>query len=318
MGDLPGASLGILHRQLGVISAAQLRNTGVSDRSRRRLLATGVIEPAGRSVYRVPDIPLTFQSRLVMLSLQHRRGFITGPTAGGLVGLRRMPRASRVHFCVPHGLHVDVGNHVQLRQSNYIAPHHVRRLDNGIAIADWGRLAFDLSADLAHTDLASALEQMLQWQVVETTDLVDIARELCGRGRPGSRQFARVLVERHPGPAAESHPELRVLDGLRRCGVPVVPQVAGLQLPNGSSIRIDMAVPEVRWAVEVDVHPDHLDLVGTTRDKRRDRQLHLIGWQVERVTRLDLLDLRRTLDELVELYEVRRADVEREGSDATW
>ena len=72
-------------------------------------------------------------------------------------------------------------------------------------------------------------------------------------------------------------------------------------LPNGSVIRIDLAVPAIRWAVEIDVHPDHLLLQGTTKDKRRDRQCHLIGWQVERVTEIDLLDLASIVDELVAL-----------------
>lgn len=60
------------------------------------------------------------------------------------------------------------------------------------------------------------------------------------------------------------------------------------------------------WGVEVDVHPDHLLLHGTTADKRRDRQAHLIGWQIERVTALDLLDLEAVADELAALYLIRR------------
>ncbi|HEY0519618.1 MAG TPA: hypothetical protein VGC84_09010 [Ilumatobacteraceae bacterium] len=108
-------------------------------------------------------------------------------------------------------------------------------------------------------------------------------------------------------PAAESHPEVLVGDALRARSVPVVPQLADLVLPNGTRIRIDLAVPAVKWAIEIDVHPDHLFLEGTTRDKRRDRQCHLIGWQVERVTDLDLLDLANLIDELVDLYRVRSA-----------
>ncbi|MSV82497.1 MAG: hypothetical protein F2868_17750 [Actinobacteria bacterium] len=57
--------------------------------------------------------------------------------------------------------------------------------------------------------------------------------------------------------------------------------------------------------MEIDIHPDHLLLDGTTRDKRRDRQCHLIGWQIERVTELDLLDLEAICDELAQLYHVR-------------
>ena len=94
---------------------------------------------------------------------------------------------------------------------------------------------------------------------------------------------------------------------MRAHGVPVVPQLARLRLPNGANIRIDLAVPAVRWAIEIDVHPDHLLLEGTTRDKRRDRQCHLIGWQVERVTEIDLVDFPGLVDELVALYGARLA-----------
>jgi very-short-patch-repair endonuclease len=46
-------------------------------------------------------------------------------------------------------------------------------------------------------------------------------------------------------------------------------------------------------------------LDGTTKDKRRDRQCHRIGWQIERVTEIDLLDLAGLVDELVALYQSR-------------
>jgi hypothetical protein len=220
-----------------------------------------------------------------------------------------MPASSRIHFCVAHGSRTTVPNYVMLRQSNRILPHHIRPLENGITLASWERLAFDLATDLRRFDLSSVVEQMVQWTVTDMERLGAVAREMCGPGRAGSRSFAGVLLDRHPGAAAESHPELRVLVGLRARGVPVVPQVSPLVLNDGTRIRIDMAVPDLKWAVEVDVHPDHLDLVGTTRDKRRDRQLHLIGWQVERVTRLDLLDLRGTLTELAQLYARRAAQL---------
>jgi very-short-patch-repair endonuclease len=112
-------------------------------------------------------------------------------------------------------------------------------------------------------------------------------------------------MNRGDRPAAESHPELVLGDALRARGLPVVPQLSGLRLPNGKVIRIDLAVPDVRWAIEIDIHPDHLFLEGTTKDKRRDRQCHLIGWQVERVTEVDFLDLSGLVEELVALYQVR-------------
>jgi hypothetical protein len=71
----------------------------------------------------------------------------------------------------------------------------------------------------------------------------------------------------------------------------VLPQVSDLSLPNGSRSASTSPFQDARWAIEIDVHPDHILLEGTTRDKRRDRQCHLIGWQIERVTEVDLIDL---------------------------
>jgi hypothetical protein len=183
-----------------------------------------------------------------------------------------------------------------------------------MSVASWPRLAFDLSADLSKASLASVIEQMLNLRVVSIPQLSGIAKLMCARGRAGSRVFEQVLLEHHGGSPAESDPELRVLNGLLRRGIPVEPQIADLQLPNGRQVRLDLAVPAVRWGVEVDVHPAHLHLVGTTSDKQRDRQLHLIDWQVERVTALDLLDLDGILDELDTLFRERVANLARRSA----
>jgi len=303
--SLTAPALVTLGRQFNTISVGQLTEAGVSRHHRERLIADGILEHVGQSVLKVVGSPATLEARLAALCLQHPKGFVTGPTAGGLLGVRRMPRSSRIHFCVSHGARVDVPTYVRLRQTTRWSDDHRRPLGNGIVVATWPRLAFDLSADLSDADLASAIEQMLHRGDCSIEELGEMARLLCARRRRDSTRFARVLLRRHAGAPAESHPELQVLEGLLDRGIPVEPQVDDLVLPNGRRVRIDMAVRSVRWAVEVDVHPDHLHLPGTARDKQRDRQLHLIGWQVERVTALDLLHPRGLLDELVELYRTR-------------
>jgi hypothetical protein len=305
MSQLTSSALHIMQRQLGAITSAQLRSSGVANRARRRLLDDGVVEDVGHFVYRVRGMPLPLTARIVVLCLQHPAGFVTGPTAGGLLDVRRMPKASKIHFCMPHGARFDYPNYVELRQSTVAPPEHAVTLDNGVRIATADRLAFDLARDLSVPDLSSVVEQLLHRKDTTMEALIEMASQLCSPRRRGSDTFAKVLVRRHLGAAAESHPELLVLKGLLRNDVPVEPQEK-LILPNGRNIRIDMAVPSVRWAVEVDVHPDHLGLEGSTRDKQRDRQLHLVDWQVERVTALDLLTLPTTLAELAELYRRRR------------
>jgi hypothetical protein len=218
--------------------------------------------------------------------------------------LRRMPATEPIHICVPHGVHL-LDSSVVLRQSRKVIPLDFVRMSSGIVIASGSRLAFDLARDLSPFDHASVVEQLIQRKSCTMGTLGATARRLCHPTRPGSEQFARTLMERGDRPAVESHPELVLGEALRGRGIPVQPQFRELELPNGSSVRLDLAVPAVRWGIEIDVHPDHLLLDGTTKDKRRDRQCHRIGWQIERVTQIDLLDLDGLVGELAELYILR-------------
>jgi hypothetical protein len=269
------------------------------------LIDSEVLKPVHKSVLRIDSSPNTLESRCVAQCLSHPRGFITGPAGGKLLGLRRMARPEPIHFAIPHGVHLDAQRGVVLHQTTSIHPTDVRERRDGIRTASPARLAFDLAALLSVEDHASIIEQLLQQGHCSMAELAATAKRLCHPRRRGSLRFVRSLIDRGDRPAAESHPEIVLGDALRARGVPVVPQVADLKLPNGTNIRIDLAVPDVRWAIEIDVHPDHLLLEGTTRDKRRDRQCHLICWQVERVTEVDLLDLAGIVDELVALYHVR-------------
>ncbi|MDP9465138.1 MAG: type IV toxin-antitoxin system AbiEi family antitoxin domain-containing protein [Actinomycetota bacterium] len=307
MSDLTPRALAILRAQHGHASTAQLDKSGVPRRARRRLIASGLLVPVQKAVVRIASAPETLEGRCIALCLAHPTGFITGPTGGKLVGLRRMPRAQPIHFSVRHGIHLDPQPDVILHQTTSIRPLDVRQRRDGIRIASPARLAFDLAASLSPADHASVIEQLLHEGRCSMAELAAVARRLCHPRRRGSLRFFRSLVERGDRPAAESHPEIVLADALRARNVPVVPQHSDLRLPNGTSIRIDLAVPAVRWAVEIDVHPDHLLLEGTVRDKRRDRQCHLIGWQVERVTEVDLIDIPGLVDELVALYEARIA-----------
>ena len=302
--DLTATAFAILRRQYGHVSVRQLVDAGVGPNARRRLVEGEVLIAVHRSVLRISSAPITFEGRCVALCLAHPAGFVTGPSGGRLTGLRRMPAASRIHFCVPHGTHLfDAG--VVLRQSRQVTPIDYVRLRSGIVVATSTRLAFDLANDLSPLDHASVIEQMIQLKKCTMTGLGATARRLCHPSRPGSEQFARTLLARGDRPAAESHPELAVAEALRARGVPVEPQFAALALVDGSHARLDLAVPAARWGIELDIHPDHLLLDGTSKDKRRDRKCHRIGWQIERVTEIDLLDFDGLIDELVALYMAR-------------
>lgn len=305
MNDLTPAALAAFATHHGVASTAMLLRCGVGRRRLSRLVDDGLLERVSERVFRLAGTPRTLEQRCVEVCLAHPRGFVTGPTAGMLRGLRRLGRPAEIHFSVPHGHHIDAAEGMLLRQSTKVFDWHVEHRPDGLAVASPARLAFDLSCDMAALDHASVVEQLISQHHLLPGELRRIGRELVHPGRRGSAQFVAMLQSRLGGGAAESHGEVLVGRGLVARGVPVLAQHA-VAMADGGTVRFDLAVPAVKWAVEVDGHPDHFVSSGA-RDRRRDRRSHIIGWQVERVTAPDLADVDGTCDELAALYRARCA-----------
>jgi hypothetical protein len=233
--------------------------------------------------------PITLPAKCAALCLAYPTGAITGPTAGTLGSTRRMPRDNNLHFVAPHGTHIGPFDDVTLHQTTVLPRHHVERRKDGITVVTKARLAFDLAAVLTPLDHRSAVAD-LRKHGLTLTQLRRVAKELVHPARAGSARFIDTLLSLDARPV-ESHGEMLLADALRSRGVPVEVQVRPHLIVGAVRARLDLAVATVRWGIEVDLHPDHLLLDGTTRDKRRDRQCHLIDWQIERVTEIDLVDV---------------------------
>ena len=305
MNDLTPAALAVVADHHSVATAAMLQLAGISRNRRVRLVQQGLLTMDHRRPDGRRGSPLTLESRCAALCLEYPTGFITGPTAGRLANLRRMGPMGPIHFSVPHGTNIGPIDDVVIRQTTFVDGFHLRKRGDGIVVASAPRLAFDLTSELSAIDHASVVEQILSERMCTLATLGRIGRQLTHPARRGSSMFLRTLANRLSGGPLESHPEVVLGNALRDRGIPVVAQLKGLLLSNGRTVRIDLAVPEVKWPVEIDVHGDHFLLEGGTKDRRRDRQCHRIGWQVERVTVLDLADLDTLCDELVELYHIR-------------
>ena len=295
--------LGLFARQHGMATHAQLSAAGMGRRSRMLAVSLGIFEVKYRRVLHLVSTPLTLEGRCAALCLAYPAGALTGPTAATLSKLRRVPDDGMLHFAVPHGSHVGPFDDVVLHQTTKLPRHHVTRRRDGITVVTGARLAFDLAATLQPLDHQSVVAA-LRKKGTTRTELRRIAKELIHPARPGSARFADTLLGLESR-SEESHGEVAVAAGLRERGVPVEVQVRPHVTVGRVSIRMDLAVPAVRWGVEVDLHPDHLLLDGTTRDKRRDRACHRVDWQVERVTEIDLIDIDGLCDELAALYTAR-------------
>jgi hypothetical protein len=305
MSDLTPAATMWLAAHHGVITTATLRDLAVSKATIKRLVAAGVLRLITRGVYVAASTPRTIEQHCAVLSAIHPTGFVTGPTAGGLAKLRRMPRASALHFSVPHGIHLPRASGVHWRQTTAIIAADRTVRSDGITVAAPARLAFDLAADLRPLDHLSVVNQLLHESTVTVEELQAIERRLGHPARPGSGTFRRTLESLGGAAPSQSHPEVLLAEALRRRGVPVEQQVPVCR-PDGRRVHLDLGVAALRWGVELDIHPEHRSVEGHAADAQRRRDLHRVGWQVEVVTEHDMRRPEVVAADLAALYHARR------------
>lgn len=303
MADLPRKVSKLAAKQHGVVTIEQLTEAGVSRHTIRRLERNGVFDASYKSVRRLTSATRTLEQRCAELSLAHPQAYITGVTAGTLYGLRKMPKRSPIVLGSPHALHVHHPG-VTVRRTTRIGLTDIVGRTDGIRIASLPRMAFDLAANLRDHDHRSIVDQLIHEHDVGVEDLIALGSRMYHPTRPGCDRFLTTLLTVTDVPT-ESDAELRVADALLAHRVPIETNTQWLDLPNGSRARLDLAVPTIKWGIEIDVHPSHLGVIGSTSDKRRDRQASMLGWSISRVTGLDFADFPAMIGELLAVYRVR-------------
>lgn len=287
MYQMPDAAATWLHDHHGVATTAKLDDLGVGKAARRRLEHNGVLRRVERGTFVLVGAPSTLAQRCAIQCAAHPAGFITGPSAGLLADLRRMPQAASVHLAVPHGRRLPPVLGVTYRQTRALRPADRRERDDGIVVASWPRLAFDLAADLRQLDHESVVQQLLDRRRVTTEELLRIGERLCHPARPGSTTFEVTVAGLTGGRAQQSHAEVRVAAALRAAGVPVEPQVP-IVVPGRWTLHLDLGVAAARWGVELDIHPEHRTKEGAASDAERRSIAIEAEWIVETATELDV------------------------------
>lgn len=297
MSPIPRAALDWARAHHGIISLDELNRTGLGGRGRRRLIADGLLVPVHQGIYRLASHEPTFEQRCVAACLIGPHVTLSGPTAGRLYGLRK---------CHTDDIHVIADRAVLARgihshRTNLLEPTDIA-VRGSLRLLRPARLLCDLASHLSDADLESAIEQALDRNLVSLGTLRSAGGRFMRSGRNGTRRLAAVMNSRPMWTRPpESDLELRLLRGLAARGLGMIPQYTVL-LDGGRAVRLDMAQPDIRLAVEVDHVTWHSDRMQVQRDKRRDRALIRLGWTVLRVTDEDL-DARfaSTADEVLDV-----------------
>ncbi len=288
--SLDARSLAWLRDHHATISTAALQAHGIDRDARRRLVASGILDRVVDGGYRFAGVDDDEWSRCAALCASRPRLVVGGPTAGRLWDLRRSPRDGLVHVIAPPRSNPCCAAWVRVYRTATLPDVDVVDRPDGIRLTSPPRTVVDMTRYIDDTALASMIEHALARRLCTTPTLQRVAERLGTAGRPWVPRFLRVLASRTPGAPAESEWERRVFDALTAREVRGLVRQFEVCLPRYGRARFDMAIPDLRWALEIDVHPEHRTPEGTARDNQRDDAADTIGWFVRRVSEVQLVD----------------------------
>jgi len=283
MTALSPASHQLLARQHGVASLSDFAAVGTAPWQVNDLVSRGALELVLPGAWRTPSAPSTELQRCAAVCRAHPELVIAGPTAGRLHGLRRLPRDWRIHVVAPPASNPTVHPWVRpFRTATLSAGDVIDRID-GIRVLSRPRVALDVARFVNDDDLLSIVEQCMHDGRHDDATMVAVGAPWISPRRRWVRRYLEALDRRIDGVAAESHLELILGDRLRAAGMHELVRQHVIEAPGYGVIRFDLAIPSVRWAIEVDGFPTHRETVGRRSDTARDDAARRVGWSTTRV-----------------------------------
>jgi hypothetical protein len=279
-------------RQHGIVTAAQLREAGLTKQGVRRRLEAGWLIRLHRGVYAVGHMALTRHSHLIAAV------YACGPealashrAAGWLWGILR--GSQPIEVTAPRGR--KGGRGFVLHRSRLI--HEEERAEKqGIPVTSLARTIVDLADDLSEKRLGNAVHEAEVQRLFDRKAVERVQARL--PGRKGRHRLTRILAAYGDvQPFTRNRAERLVLEMCKDHGIPT-PQT---NIWLGSE-EVDFYWPEQGLVLEFDggVH-------RTTRafyeDRERDRSLAARGIHVVRATDRD--DAAKLAQELKAILSVR-------------
>ena len=292
------------------VSTSFLDAAGITTDQRRLLVRSRVLTRVINGAYQFSGVEPDELSRCAAVCAGRPSLVIAGPTAGRIWKVRRSPRDDLIHVIAPPASQPCTESWVRVYRTAAIHADEIVYRPDGIRLTSPPRTTIDLARYLDDVALASAIEFALSSGLCTYGTLLRMARRLDTRGRPWVRRFLRVLGDRKPGQPRESDWERLVFDALVSRGIADLESQVWQSLPDYGAARFDLAIPTIRWVLEVDVHPEHRTLEGQASDHRRARKSRQVGWVVEQVAESELNgEFDVTMDDIALAVTRRRAEV---------
>jgi hypothetical protein len=297
--------------QHGAISRTQVIETsGVSSATFARTRARGVVVDVVPGVVRFASSPETFLMRCMAVQLRFDPiGFLSGWTAGALVGLRSMPRGT-IHVTVPTHVDASMPMWADVHRSRWYDEDDRMRRGDGLIVATPMRMLWGLAAVCNQHRFDRAAEDAWHLGLITPIDAWDYLEAHRCRGKDGVSTLERWLE----GATTRSRPsqsnlERVLLEALERCGLPNPVRQHPLAIGSNEVIHLDIAWPELRLGVEPGAAWHHGGDLGQRRDQDRDRACAEAGWLIVRFDETMRSDPDSAADQVARIFRRRRSDL---------
>jgi very-short-patch-repair endonuclease len=267
-------------RQHGAVGVKQLREIGVTSRTRRAAIDAGWLASVAPTVLVVTGSPDTWHRQLwIGLLALDGRGWVSHESAARLHELDRS-RRDALEFTVPRSARALLAGSASVHTTETIGPLDVVAAD-GLRCSSATRTIIDLAyAGVALPRLEAAIDSAVRKGLSAPLVLERRLAELRGRGRRGARALDRLLIDS----GGESVLERRFLALIREAGLPR-PRTQVRHRREGRHVaRVDFVFEDYRVVVEVSGRLGHSTPTERGRDAQRRNELIDLGCRVYEYT----------------------------------
>lgn len=269
-------------RQDGVISRAQLRRIGFTEREVDCAVAAKRLHRLYRGVYAVGHRRLSRNGRYLAAVLAGGRSAVLSHRSAAAVWDLRAPREGAIDITVDRDRRNqgDIVIHRNALEAADVTTRH------GIPVTTALRTLIDLAACVTQPELERAIRRAEYEHLATPAGLAEVAQ--ARSGSRGAKKMRKALLNLGEAPGMTRSPlEDDFVRFLRRRRLP--PATLNVTLPLGSRrVEADCVWRGQKVIVELDGRDAHLSATAFEADRARDSALQARGWRTVRVTRTRL------------------------------
>ena len=274
-----------LSEQLGLITATQAGDAGMSHAARSRRVASGAWERPLPRVYRDVMAARTPEQAALGALLWAGSESVISFLASGVLWRLDGVRARKPEVWVPRG-HAPKSDLVVVHRGE-VDINDIRML-GPIRLTSPARTLIDLAGVLDDEDLTAVVEDAIHRGLTTPSAIERRLDVLGGTGRAGSARLRAILDDRGSQRAAASRLEVKIWRAVRAAGLRPVRQYP---LRCGDTTYwLDCAFPDAKLAVEGFGDRFHRDARRRKRELLRFAEIGSVDWRVIPVTWDEICD----------------------------